>query len=77
MPFEIEKIEKIPGWLGPEQAEALYRYASEAPAGNILEIGTFCGKSSCIFAQALKDKGVGTLVCLDQFLENKTLKVKS
>ena len=40
----IEKVEKIPGWFYPNQMEFLFPYALKAK--NILEIGTYAGKST-------------------------------
>ena len=46
------RLESIPGWLRPEDAEALHALAL-ASRGPILEIGTYRGKSAILMALAL------------------------
>jgi predicted O-methyltransferase YrrM len=50
----LERVEAIPGWLQPGDAEKLYELARLTP-GPILEIGTHHGKSAVLMALALKD----------------------
>lgn len=66
---EIWKIsETIPGFLFKEEAEKLWQFASSLRKGEtILEIGSFCGRSSVILAEAAKQKKLN-LVCVDSFI---------
>jgi MMP 1-O-methyltransferase len=55
----------IPGWLEPEDALKLYElgWFSDGP---ILEIGTYCGRSTIIMATAITDRGAdGHVISLD------------
>lgn len=50
-PQEVYKIAKgIQGWLTDPQVAFLYRTAMEARRGAIVEIGSFCGKSTVVLA---------------------------
>lgn len=49
-------VESIPGWLRPEDAEALHALAL-ASRGPVLEIGTYRGKSAVLMALALVQAG--------------------
>jgi hypothetical protein len=55
----ISRVESIPGWMRPEDADKLYELASTTP-GPILEIGTFHGKSAVLMALALQEAGSDT-----------------
>lgn len=60
--------DEMHGWLGRQAAELMYETALEAPVPRFLELGTFAGKSACVLAKALKDRGDhGTLICCDYF----------
>lgn len=54
-------VQSIPGWLRPEDASIIYDLA-RASDGPILEIGTYCGKSTILMALAVRDAGGGQLV---------------
>jgi hypothetical protein len=54
--------ETIPGWLMPNEAEYLYELGYEASSKNIIEIGTYFGKSTYLMAQGIRDAGSGTLL---------------
>lgn len=47
-PEEVERlVESIPGWLGPREGRLLYELAADAdPAGRIVEIGSWHGRST-------------------------------
>jgi predicted O-methyltransferase YrrM len=54
--FDVAETAK--GWLHPEEGPALYDYALKAPAGHpLLEVGTYCGKSSCWIGAAAQQTG--------------------
>lgn len=51
-------IEKIKGFLDPEEGLALYDHALQASQlGPCLEIGSYCGKSTVYIGQACKETG--------------------
>ncbi len=48
-------IEAVKGFLAEDEAEALYNYAAEASkSGAILEVGSYCGKSTIYLGCAAK-----------------------
>jgi hypothetical protein len=56
--FEVvhQGQQSVDGWLRPSQAEGLWKYAQEVPAGGkIVEIGSYHGKSTVILASASLD----------------------
>jgi hypothetical protein len=44
----------VTGWLGDSQGLALYQMARSSVAGSVLEIGSFCGKSTLFIALGCK-----------------------
>lgn len=66
--LSVDEIKNIPGWLGPEAAQAMYDCGLKAPLPRFLELGTYAGKSAVVLALALKNgHGTGTLMCCDLF----------
>lgn len=64
----IKAAEPIPGWLYPNEAEALARYALQCPAdATIVEIGSLLGKSTIVLAGARKTQGSGRVHAVDPF----------
>lgn len=58
-------IDQIKGFLAQDEAEALYQQASLASAlGPVLEIGSYCGKSTIYLGLACRDKE-STVFALD------------
>lgn len=58
-------IDSIKGFLAADEAGALYRHAREAcPRGPVLEVGSYCGKSTVCLGLACRDLG-GTVYALD------------
>lgn len=52
-------IAEVKGFLDPVEGEALYRYAAEAAAlGAVLEVGSYCGKSTVYLGTACQGVGV-------------------
>ncbi|MBI2716521.1 MAG: class I SAM-dependent methyltransferase [Rhizobiales bacterium] len=69
-PFELawSYAERAKGWLSREEAELLYRLSAAASRhGRVVELGSYCGRSSIVLAAALKDASSGSLVCVDTF----------
>ncbi len=51
-------VEAIPGFMHPDEGRELYAAAlSAAPSGPLLEIGTYCGKSSVYIGTACRRVG--------------------
>jgi hypothetical protein len=46
----------IPGWLAPQEAAYLYNVGFQSE-GNILELGTYFGKSTYLMARGIRDAG--------------------
>lgn len=62
LPIDIDLIK---GFLAPDEAAALYEHALQASAaGPVLEIGSYCGKSTVCLGLACQRSG-GTLFALD------------
>jgi len=53
------------GFMPPDEGLMLWRAAMDAPAGAMLEIGSYCGKSACYLGAAVKARGDSTLFCVD------------
>lgn len=52
--FPID-INSVKGFLADDEAQALYNYALQSSAsGPVLEVGSYCGKSTLFLAQAAK-----------------------
>lgn len=45
------------GWLFDDEAEALHRYASEDFTGDLVEVGSYCGKSTLWIGDAAEKRG--------------------
>jgi hypothetical protein len=62
---QYKKIELIPGWLDYKNAELMYELVSNPKilgGGNVLEVGTFFGKSATCLAYGLRDDESLTVV---------------
>jgi len=56
------------GWLEPDEAELLYRLAGVVGnLGRVVELGSYCGRSSIMLAAGLAATSRGSLVCVDTF----------
>ena len=66
MPAQLPAdIDQIKGFLHPDEAQALYRWAqSSSSAGPLLEIGSYCGKSTLYLGLAAQENG-STVFALD------------
>lgn len=62
LPLDIDRIK---GFLAPEEGEALYHLALDvADIGPCLEVGSYCGKSTVYLGMACRESG-NTLFALD------------
>jgi predicted O-methyltransferase YrrM len=69
-PFELawSFAERAKGWLEREEAQLLYRLAAAASLrGRVVELGSYCGRSSIVLAAGLTGASSGLLVCVDTF----------
>lgn len=57
--------ELIPGMCDPEKFCALYEIARRSTAGDVVEIGSWWGKSAFILARLARCYGIGNLLCVD------------
>lgn len=57
--------ELIPGMCDREKFCALYEIARRSPAGDVVEIGSWWGKSAFILARLARCYGIGNLLCVD------------
>ena len=64
-------VDDIPGWSPVDQLSVLYLLTVlTAPlGGDVLEIGSWCGRSSVVLGMAVRDSGVGVVHCVDLFPE--------
>jgi hypothetical protein len=64
-PGEQSRWNNVRGWLLPDAAECLHHYAKESStAGQVVEIGSFAGKSSICIGRAIQQKKQ-PLTCID------------
>ncbi len=60
LPIDIALVK---GFLADDEADALYRHGREqAPRGALLEVGSYCGKSTLYLAQACQDAAADSAV---------------
>jgi predicted O-methyltransferase YrrM len=58
-------IDRVPGFLAPAEGETLYRHGCRAAAlGPLVEIGSYCGRSTVYLGCACRDAG-GALYAVD------------
>lgn len=59
----------IPGWLSSREALGLYRsvLSLESAHPNVVELGTFEGRSAFVLARAILEVGAGQVHCIDPF----------
>jgi len=69
----IRRSSEIGGWLFEGEHEALWDLATRNVTGNVLEIGSWMGKSACILAGACVERHPDTVVlCIDTFTMSGT-----
>ncbi|MEY4592782.1 MAG: hypothetical protein RIR18_1677, partial [Pseudomonadota bacterium] len=64
-----EAVKSIPGWSPLDQLMALFTlaYSSSHLPGDILELGSWCGRSAVALGMAAKLTGIGKVHCVDLF----------
>ncbi len=63
-PAEQAAAESARGFMPPDEGLALWRAASKAISGPMLEVGSYCGKSACYIGPAARDADT-VLYCVD------------
>ena len=59
-------IEGIQGWLDPNSGGVLYQLACKvAPTPNVVELGSWKGRSTAWLASGLRDRGAGQVLAVD------------
>ena len=71
-----EIVNDVPGWTPTDQLFTLFNlvYMTAEVRGDILEIGSWCGRSTAVLGLAAKLVGNTKLVCVDLFPEKKDWK---
>lgn len=66
-----EAVRDIPGWSPLDQLLTLFTlvYSSADLAGDVLELGSWCGRSAVALGMAAKLSGQGKVYCVDLFPE--------
>lgn len=62
-------IDRIPGWTPPDQLLALHMLATTTArlGGDVLEIGSWCGRSTAVLGHAVAASGTGHVWAVDLF----------
>lgn len=71
---QIEELVKdVPGWTPIDELYALFQviYSIAGIEGDIVEIGTWCGRSTTVLGLAARLTGVPRIHCVDPFPEKK------
>lgn len=61
----LRKVETVPGMCSHDKTRALLEIARYAVVGDIVEIGSWWGKSACVLASLARLYGIGRLLCVD------------
>lgn len=67
----LESAQDVPGWSPPDQLSTLFTmvYLTSGLRGNVLEVGSWCGRSSIALGLAAKLCGNTKVSCIDLFPE--------
>ena len=58
-------VETVPGMCDHEKVRALYEIARYCPAGDVIEIGSWWGKSAFVLLRLAQCFNIGNLMCVD------------
>jgi hypothetical protein len=61
----IRLVETIPGMCGEAKMHAMIEAMRHAPAGDVVEIGSWWGKSAALFVLLARRFGIGNVLCID------------
>lgn len=65
----LAKTDPIPGWLSRREGQLLYYFAKLlGKKGEVVEVGSFQGKSTVFLAQAIKELKTGKVTAIDPHL---------
>ncbi len=66
-------VDDVPGWTPLDQLYTLFNlvYATAGLTGDIVEIGSWCGRSAIVLAFAARMTGVQNVHCIDLFPEKQ------
>jgi hypothetical protein len=66
-------VESIPGWTPADELFALFNlaYASAEMGGDVIEIGSWCGRSAVVLGTAAQLANAGSVHCIDLFPERE------
>lgn len=71
IPDAVKMFSQIPGMISVENGTIFYFIAyTQSIKGNIVEIGSWQGRSTSFFAKSCKDSGNGIVFAIDPFLGN-------
>jgi len=72
LPYVVRKFSTIPGMVSLEEGVYLYFLAySSSTTGDIIEIGSWQGRSTSFLAQGCRDSGNGIVHAIDPFTGNE------
>jgi hypothetical protein len=62
-------VQKVPGWTPPDQLLSLHSLAMSTAylGGDVMEIGSWCGRSTAVLGHAVAATGVGHVWAIDLF----------
>lgn len=58
-------VDTVPGMCDHEKTAALFEIARRAPSGDVVEIGSWWGKSAAVLASLAEAHDIGSLLCVD------------
>ncbi|MDX2219904.1 MAG: class I SAM-dependent methyltransferase [Burkholderiales bacterium] len=58
-------VDTVPGMCDHEKTAALCEIAMRAPSGDVVEIGSWWGKSAAVLANLIESHDIGNLLCVD------------
>ena len=62
-------VEAIPGMCDHQKVRALYEIARHCPAGDLVEIGSWWGKSAFVLLQLAQSFHIGNVLCVDPWAD--------
>ena len=68
----LRLVDAIPGMCGEEKMVAVIEALRHAPAGDVVEIGSWWGRSAALFTWLARHYGIGKVLCVDPW-DNEAL----
>jgi hypothetical protein len=65
----VRLVDAIPGMCGEEKMLAVMEAMRHAPAGDVVEIGSWWGRSAALLVLLARRYGVGKVLCVDPWLD--------